>query len=241
MIFLRSALTIVLTALMAVPAARASLVSYNFTASIAQLAEYDAPLYSSRIVTQATAWGQEIDSRQAISGTLRYDTQAAVSAIHEPGRYFAYLSSTLTPAIVFTFANGPTFQTESPLSVQVADNALALAGADVFYGHAYTEAMGASIALSDASGLALNSAYMPMSLEGFPFLEFRATWGRGDGGFLSLIAAVTSWEEAPGSVNSVPEPSSSMLAIAGLCLALRVGLGKSKRSSCSAAAALASA
>ena len=233
MLLMRSILCFILATFVAAPAAEATVVSYNFTASITQLAEYDAPLYNSRTVTHANVWGYTIESSQTISGMLRYDSLAPVSSTHESGRYLAYLSSTQAPAISFTFSGGPSFQTSSPLSVQVGNNASALGGADIFYGHAsaeldLTRAMGASIALWDNSGMALDSAVMPMSMEGFPMRELRATWGRSDG-FLGLVASLTAWTQVVDAPASVPEPSSLLLAIVGLCMAARVGQGASGR------------
>lgn len=212
------------------PAAQAALVSYDFTASITRLADYDARGNSTN-VAQGTVYGYTIASTQTITGSLRYDTQAPVSAMSESGRYMFYLSAAQSPAISYALSNGPSFDTESALSVQVADDALAMAGADVFYAHGFVEfdsksAMGVSVVLADYTATALTSAAMPGSLEieRFSVRDFRTTWGRSDGSFLLAEGVLTSWVQVAGAPAPapVPEPGSLPLAGAGLCLALRL-------------------
>lgn len=241
---MRSLLYPLLSAFLIAPSAEAALVSYNFTASIVSMYEWNPSSNTAADLNQSNFPGYLIDSSWTISGNYQYDTQAPVSLGYQPaasngGHDALYRSTTPSPGFTYSFGGGgPALQTEGALWLEVVDQSTSATGWDVFYTRGQVSAgvglyQEVSLSLYDQTGTVYSSAAIPsgLALEDFHLRLFNTLFIREDGSTLTVTAVMTSLSAAEDS--SVPEPATLFLAGIGIFLSLR---GVSSRNRASAEA-----
>lgn len=228
---MRSLLCFAFTVLIAVPSTQAAIVSYNFTASILTMYEWNPAARTITVVDRSSFPGFIVDSSWGISGIYRYDTLAPLNPDYQPyvpagGQDVVYRSSTLDPGIAYTFTGGHVpFQSSGALWLEVANDASSAMGWDVFhtYGRMALENsmfQEVTLNLSDQTATAFDSAAIPLSLNinAFHFNRLNTLFARDDGSSLTVEAVLFSWTVADPSV--VPEPNALLLVATGMFLAL---------------------
>lgn len=224
--------------LIAAPVTQAAIVSYNFTASVLTMYEWDVAAKTITVVDQSSFPGFVVDSNWKISGTYRYETLAPLNPDYQPylpagGQDVVYRSTTLGPGISYTFSSGSApFQSSGALWLEVGNDASSLMGWDVFYttgrmtlGDSMFQEV--SLSLYDRTAAAFSSADIPSSLDidAFHLNRLNTLFVAADGSSLTVEAVLTSWNVA--EPLATPEPDGLALSATGLLLAM--GLTAARR------------
>ncbi|MCA1246807.1 PEP-CTERM sorting domain-containing protein [Massilia sp. MS-15] len=222
-------LIVIALAIAAVPTAQSAVITYNFTATVTSMFEYDGTSQQIHNVDASSMSGRQMAMGNTIHGKLTYDTNTALSPYFQPeqpagGSYLVYGGAGMNElALIFDhdgyqFQSDPTFRNSH---FQVA-NRPAGQGFDVFYmslsrGWDPLTFESTTVSLMDRSGLAFSVGTMPRSLnlDAFHYASIDYAWlRRSDGSQVHASAAFTSLELA--STTAVPEPSTILLIWLGL-------------------------
>lgn len=205
-------------------AASATEVTYNFTATIQSMFEYDGQTKLNTTVTSSTMPGVLISDGSTIHGQFSYDTAAPLGsyqpAPEKEGSYQLY-SGTVTSTLTFD-QNGFVYQSDpNPwlTTMQVANDAASRSGWDTFsletsaaYSPVTFQMM--DIHLYDSSGNVFDSSAIPfdLPLSQFSYADIDYSWLRqSDGSQFHASSSITSLTLA----TPVPEPSTYALLAMG--------------------------
>jgi|JI8StandDraft_2_1071088.scaffolds.fasta_scaffold40924_3 hypothetical protein len=211
--------------------AKASLVSYNFTASVLKMYEFDAAAVTITEVASSNFAGFVIDSSWTITGSYHYDTTASLSTDFQPeiplsGQHIAYQSNTPLAGLAYSFSlGGQPFSSSSSLRLEVGNDASTLMGWDVFYTRGRMDISDSlfqqvSLSLYDDTATVFSGPFIPASLEisAFHLNRLNSLFMRSDGSSLTVEAQLTTWQRVEPS--SLPEPHGLGLSISAMLCAL---------------------
>ncbi len=231
--------TAIIAASLCSPQADAAVVSYDFTAKINDLFEYDGTTKVITHVATSNFPGSTISLADTVSGKFFYDTTWALHPYYQPekpvsGTYLMYTSGAPVSAISFSVGGAAIFDAKDSASVQIANNASTFNGSDIFYlgsSTAYNGVMhqNANIALFDRSGSAFQSGDLPtqLNLADFSYRQLGSAWLRySNGDQLQMSATLTSITP---TVSPVPEPDAAALFGGGLALLLMLSFRRNRR------------
>lgn len=204
---------------------QATLVTYDFTASVSSMFEYAALTQGITYLSQSVLPGTLVSVGDAISGRFSYDTDAPLSPYYQPpapasGSYQLYQSAAGgSQSTTFAMANGLTYSSIGSPIIQVANDAPTFGGWDILSVSTTTGQNPAlfqiaSINLFDQSASVFQDSSIPSSLglADFHYKSLNTAWVRqSDGNQLQVMAGITSL-----SLFTVPEPKGYQLLLAGL-------------------------
>jgi hypothetical protein len=219
---------IVLAALFSIAPSHATVVNFDFKATIYDMFEYTALGSSYVHLTSSTFPGKLVTVGDTVTGHFSYDTVSQLSS-YQPappatGTYQLFDSFGNTQFTVeqsgLQFASN---NSTSPALLQLADNASNLFGWDIFHFNTYSGDdpsmfQNAVIALYDSTGTAISNSMIPSSLDllSFHYANLDGGWLRqSNGDQFHFSASLTSL--TPSRID-LPEPQTYMLMLVGLAL-----------------------
>ena len=219
---------LLLAGLIAAPASHAAVVTYDFTATVSSMFEYERDVEKITTVTSSTMTGRLIANGQTIRGKFSYDTQTPLSPYYQPeqpagGSYQLYMGSPNNTIELIYDVDGYRFQSSrAPLSglIQVK-NVLSGTDYDIFSmngstGYQPVNFETASLMLFNQTGAAFTGPDIPGNLNfaDFGYAHIDYGWLRqADGNQVHADATITSMSL---TVADVPEPDVGFLIALGL-------------------------
>lgn len=209
-------------------AARAVTVTYNFTATVSTLWEYDKSSGSIQNVLSSGLAGTAVAMNDVLSGSFTYNTDWALSA-YQPtpaptsGSWVMYAAPTSVAAISYSVNGASLYDASGFAAVQVQNDAVQpySASRDNFYlgnvgSNLAVYYQSAGISLQDGTHTVFQSDAIPtnLSLASFSYAMVIGEWLRqSDGDQLHMGATLTSLTP---SVSPVPEAGTASLLGLGL-------------------------
>jgi hypothetical protein len=213
---MRSLFAIALVAALACAgAANASVLTYQFTATVAAVGDPNIYLWSDQ--GEGALAGSVVRKGQAINGWFSYDNASTPSPWNDADTHWF---NSADNKIVFTITStGLQYQSTAGQQRVTIENtygrhALWVEGKGTIAGAAYRDA-DASVAFIDNTMTKFPQAVLPptLGMDGFSFVALNFNWHRAsDGNFMMGHALIDTLS----AVNEVPEPASLGLVLAGL-------------------------
>lgn len=222
--------SVLLASLLAVGTAQATVITYNFTATVQSMFEHDGATGVNTTVNSSVMPGVLFANGDTMHGRFTYDTDTALSPYYQApvpsqGTYQLYADSQRQNSADVTFDRTGFTLPSSPISsIQVADDASTFSGWDIFYAGAGAifpsgSYQGLTIDLFDSSGKVFANSALPdlLPLAGFSYANVDFAWLRiSDGGQMHASGAITSLSLA--EPTSVPEPDAFLMLLTGLAI-----------------------
>lgn len=211
--------------------ARAVPVTYDFTATVSSLYEYDKSANKTINVTSSTLAGPTVAIGEVISGSFAYDTSWTHSSFPLTpapisGTWVQYVAPSSVTAISYSVSGSILYDAAGFASVQIENDSKSAYGGplDDFYlgtvgSNLATYYEDSGISLQDLTHTALSSDALPeaLNLSDFQYKTLIGEWLRmSSGDQLHMGAALTSLT----AVSTVPEAGKSSLFALGLGLLL---------------------